>query len=89
MVNAGTYPLWQQLAATEGLPAEALPTVIEALCAPSRAFYGIDNRGEEWRKKAFADALPALLPRTTDPALRRRLLEQADDKQIADLATRA
>ncbi|MGW1506978.1 hypothetical protein ACWCQW_52825 [Streptomyces mirabilis] len=83
MVNAGTYPLWQQLAVTEGLPDEALPTVIEALCTTSRAFYGIDNRGEERRKKAFA---ATLLPRATDPALRRRLLEQADDKQLADLA---
>lgn len=86
MVNAETYPLWQQLAVTEELPDAALPTVIEALCTPSRAFYGIDNRGEERRKKAFAATLPTLLPRATDPALRRRLLEQADDKQLADLA---
>lgn len=35
MVNARTYPLWQQLAVTEGLPSEALPAVIEALCRPS------------------------------------------------------
>lgn len=41
MVNAGTYPLWQQLAVTEGLSDEALPTVIEALCTTSRAFYGL------------------------------------------------
>ncbi|MBC2907696.1 hypothetical protein [Streptomyces cupreus] len=86
MVNAGTYPLWQQLAVTDGLPDEALPTVIEALCATSRAFYGVDNRGEEWRKKAFADALPSLLQRATNPALRQPLLQQADDKQLADLA---
>ncbi|MEU5029396.1 hypothetical protein [Streptomyces milbemycinicus] len=58
MVNARTYPLWQQPAVTEGLPSEALPAVIEALCRPSHAFYGVDNRREEWRKKAFADALP-------------------------------
>lgn len=86
MVNARTYPLWQQLAVTEGLPCEALPAVIEALCTPSHAFYGVDNRGEEWRKKAFADALPALLRRATDPALRQRLLQQSGDKQLADLA---
>ncbi|MGW0647680.1 hypothetical protein ACWD4T_02555 [Streptomyces umbrinus] len=86
MVNARTYPLWQQLAVTDGLPDEALPAVIEALCTPSRAFYGVDNRGEEWRKEAFAGALPFLLQRAADPALRRRVLEQADDKQLADLA---
>ncbi|MEU0929014.1 hypothetical protein [Streptomyces malaysiensis] len=86
MVNARTYPLWQQLVATEGLPDEALPVVIEALCTTSRAFHGVDNRGEEWRKKAFAAALPVLLQRAADPALRRRVLEQADDKQVADLA---
>ncbi|MCP9211523.1 hypothetical protein [Streptomyces cucumeris] len=86
MVNARTYPLWQQLIATEGLPDEALPAVVEALCTTSRAFYGVDNRGEEWRKRALATALPALVQRATDPALRRRVLEQADDKQVADLA---
>ncbi|MFF3584782.1 hypothetical protein [Streptomyces mirabilis] len=86
MVNAGTYPLWQQLAVAEGLPDEALPAVIEALCAPARAIHDVYDRREEWRKKAFADALPALLRRTTDPALRRRPLEQADDGQLADLA---
>ncbi|MFJ8469619.1 hypothetical protein [Streptomyces swartbergensis] len=86
MVNAGTYPLWQQLAVTEELPNEALPAVIEALCTTSRAFYGVDNRGEESRKQAFAAALPALLQRATKPALRRQLLAQADDKQLADLA---
>ncbi|MEU0110682.1 hypothetical protein ABZ313_35700 [Streptomyces sp. NPDC006251] len=86
MVNAGTYPLWQQFAVMEGLPDEALPAVIEALCTPSRAFYGVDNRGEEWRKKAFAEALPALLRRTADPALREQLLQRAEDQQLADLA---
>ncbi|MEU9545317.1 hypothetical protein [Streptomyces mirabilis] len=63
--------------------------MIEALCAPARAIhdvYDVYDRREEWRKKAFADALPALLRRTTDPALRRRPLEQADDGQFADLA---
>ncbi|MFE4757167.1 hypothetical protein ACFRIB_44445 [Streptomyces mirabilis] len=86
MVNAGTYPLWQQLAVAEGLPDKALPAVIEALCAPARAIHDVYDRREEWCKKAFADALPALLRRTTDPALRRRPLEQADDGQFADLA---
>jgi hypothetical protein len=66
--------------------------VIEALCAPARAIhdvydvYDVYDRREEWCKKAFAVALPALLRRTTDPALRRRPLEQADDGQFADLA---
>ncbi|MFF4763130.1 hypothetical protein [Streptomyces sp. NPDC001292] len=59
MMIAGTYPLVQQLAVTEELPDEALPAVIEALCTTSRAFYGVDNRGEEGRKEAFAAALPA------------------------------
>jgi len=63
VVNGGTYPLWQQLAVTDGLPDKALPTVIEALCSTSRAFYGVDNRGEERRREAFAAALPTLLPR--------------------------
>jgi hypothetical protein len=30
--------------------------------------------------------LTTLLQRTTDPALRRQILERADDKQLADLA---
>ncbi|MFJ4152993.1 hypothetical protein ACIP10_36225 [Streptomyces galbus] len=42
--------------------------------------------GEERRTKALADALPALLSRVTRPGLRCRLLEQADDKQLAELA---
>jgi hypothetical protein len=88
MVNAGTYSLWQQLALTEELPDEALPAVIEALCTTSRGFYGVDNRGEKSRKEAFAAALLILLQRAADPALRRRLLEQADDEQVADLAGR-
>jgi len=58
MVNAGTYPLWQQLAVTEGLPGEGLPAVVEALSTTSRAFYGVDNRGEESRKQAFAARCP-------------------------------
>jgi hypothetical protein len=86
VVHAGTYPLWQQLAVTEELPDEALPAVVKALCTTSRAFYGIDDRSEERRKEAFAAALPTLLPRATNPALRRQLLETADDKQLADLA---
>ncbi|WP_331726553.1 hypothetical protein [Streptomyces sp. NBC_00280] len=86
MVNARTLPLWQQLAVTEELPDEALPSVIEALCTTSRDLYGVDNRGDEWGKDAFA-AVSALVQRTSDqPALRRRLLEHADDKQIAELA---
>ncbi|MEU6350151.1 hypothetical protein ABZ896_12570 [Streptomyces sp. NPDC047072] len=85
-MRAGTYRLWQQLAVAEELPDEALPAVIEALCTPPRGFYGIDNRGEERRKKAVASALPVLLPRTADPALRRQLLQQTDDTQIAELA---
>ncbi|MGW1364944.1 hypothetical protein ACWCQP_47055 [Streptomyces chartreusis] len=85
-MNAGTYPLWQQLALTSSLPDEALPTVIEALCTTSQAVYGVDNRGEGSRKEAFAAALPALLPRVNEPGLRRRLLEQAEDEQLAELA---
>ncbi|KUN58918.1 hypothetical protein AQJ46_42355 [Streptomyces canus] len=86
MVNVRTFSLWQQLAVTEELPDQALPSVIEALCTPARAPYGVDSRGEEWRKKAFAEALPVLLRRAADPALRRQLLHQAEDKQLADLA---
>jgi len=52
VANPGTYRLWQQPAIASGLPDEALPTAIEALCTPSRVFYGVDNRGEEWRKNA-------------------------------------
>ncbi|MBC7271482.1 MAG: hypothetical protein H5T76_22705 [Streptomyces sp.] len=85
MVNAGTYWLWQQLAVSDALPDEALPTVIEALCSTSLAPHGVDGRGEERRTKALADALPALLSRVTRPGLRRRLLQQADDKQLAEL----
>ncbi|WP_331736536.1 hypothetical protein OG426_54745 (plasmid) [Streptomyces canus] len=88
MVNAGTYWLWQQLAVSEALPDEALPTVVEALCSPSLAPYGVDGRGEERRTKALADALPALLRRVTRPGQRRKLLQQADDKQLAELAER-
>ncbi|MFE0438895.1 hypothetical protein ACFW2K_28505 [Streptomyces nigra] len=86
MVNAGTYWLWQQLAMSDALPDEALPTVIEALCSTSLAPYGVDGRGEERRTKALAEAMPALLARVTRPGLRRRLLQQADDKQLAELA---
>ncbi|MCC3655815.1 hypothetical protein LIX60_31020 [Streptomyces sp. S07_1.15] len=86
MVNAGTYWLWQQLAVSDALPDEALPTVIEALCSTSLAPYGVDGRGEERRTKALADALPTLLSRVTRPGLRRQLLQQADDKQLAELA---
>jgi hypothetical protein len=88
VVNAGTYRLWQQLAVSAGLPDEALPAVIEALCTPNRAFYGVDNRGEEWRRKALAEALPVLLPRAAEPTLREQLLQQADDTQLAELADR-
>lgn len=86
MVNAGTYWLWQQLAVNEALPDEALPTVVEALCSTSLTPYGVDSRGEERRAKALADALPVLLSRVTRPGLRRQLLQQADDKQLAELA---
>ncbi len=86
MVNIRTYRLWEQLAVSDALPTEALPTVIEVLCTTSRAHFGVNHRGEDWRKQALAQALPALLGRTADPALRRRLLEQAEDKQLADLA---
>ncbi|MER8226440.1 hypothetical protein ABTZ58_39350 [Streptomyces sp. NPDC094143] len=86
MVNAGTYWLWQQLAVNEALPDEALPTVVEALCSTSLTPYGVDSRGEERRAKALADALPVLLARVTRPGLRRQLLQQADDKQLAELA---
>ncbi|MEV0117647.1 hypothetical protein AB0H77_31140 [Streptomyces sp. NPDC050844] len=87
MVSARTYPLWQELATAEELPAEALTTVIEALCEPHRDRYGTDmGRFEDWRKKSLAAALPSLLARTTDAALRGRLLEQTGDKMLAELA---
>ncbi|MGW6275665.1 hypothetical protein [Streptomyces sp. NPDC055060] len=86
MVNAGTYWLWQQLAVSDALPDEALPTVTEALCSASLAHYGVDRQGEERRTKALADALPVLLRRVTRPGLRGQLLQQADDKQLAGFA---
>ncbi len=85
-MNAGTYWLWQQLATSDALPDEALPAVAEALCSPSLAPYGIDGRGEEWRTKALAESLPVLLRRVARPGPRRQLLQQADDKQLAELA---
>lgn len=44
------------------------------------------DRSEEWRRKALAVAVPALLPRTTDTELRARLREQAAPDMIAELA---
>ncbi|MER7928606.1 hypothetical protein ABTY96_36580 [Streptomyces sp. NPDC096057] len=41
---------------------------------------------EERRTKALADALPALRSRVTHPGLRRHLLQQARDNQLAELA---
>ncbi|MFF9301455.1 hypothetical protein [Streptomyces sp. NPDC014764] len=63
--------------------------MVEALCSTSRAHYGVDGRGEERRVKTLADALPVLLSRVTRPRLRRQLLQQADDKQLAELAGQA
>ncbi|MFF4160316.1 hypothetical protein [Streptomyces sp. NPDC001678] len=60
--------------------------MIEALCTTSRTLYDVDNHGERWRKESLAAVLPALLLRTTDPALRRRVLEQSDNEQLAALA---
>ncbi|WP_372411113.1 hypothetical protein [Streptomyces luteireticuli] len=70
---------------SDELPDAALPSVIEALCAVSHSWYGTDSQGEEWRKRALREAVPALLSRTTDPELRGRLLEQTDGQQVADL----
>ncbi|MGW7514182.1 hypothetical protein ACWGJ2_01135 [Streptomyces sp. NPDC054796] len=86
MVSVRTYGLWEHLAMSEDLPDEALPAVVEALCATSRSWYGVDDRGEEWRKRALEKALPSLLSRATAPEQRRRLLAQCHDKQLADLA---
>lgn len=86
MVSARTYPLWQELAMSDALPLEALPTVVEALCAPAYAPYRIDDREEQWRTKALSEAMPVLLARVTDTGLRARLLKQADLKQLEQLA---
>ncbi|MEU6609965.1 hypothetical protein ABZ922_33775 [Streptomyces shenzhenensis] len=71
---------------SDDLPDQALPAVTEALCAPFRSRYGVSGNGEDWRKKALKEALPVLLRRTTDPALRQRLVGQTDDLQLADFA---
>ncbi|WP_159401404.1 hypothetical protein [Streptomyces maremycinicus] len=71
---------------SDALPDEALPRMVEALCSTSVAPHDVAGRGEERRTKALADALPVLLSRVTRPGLRRRLLQQADDKQLAELA---
>ncbi|GGZ87262.1 hypothetical protein [Streptomyces bluensis] len=57
--------------------------MIDALCAPSRSRYGVPNKGEDWRKDALKEALPVLLRRTADRALRQKLVGQADDRQLA------
>ncbi|MFE4832221.1 hypothetical protein [Streptomyces sp. NPDC056672] len=71
---------------SDELPDQALPSVIEALCVPSRSRYGGPSHGEDWRKNALKEALPVLLRRTRVPALRQQLLTQADDQQLADFA---
>ncbi|MFE6104062.1 hypothetical protein ACFVQ4_29465 [Streptomyces laurentii] len=85
MVNAGTYPLWRELALSEDLPREALKTVIEALCTSTTA-NGFDSHTERWREEALKAALPALLARTSAKRLRGRLLVHADEKTLTDLA---
>ncbi|MFI8966931.1 hypothetical protein ACIGO8_33025 [Streptomyces sp. NPDC053493] len=82
MVSAGTYPLWRELALSEGLPKEALKTVIEALCTPN----GFDSHTERRREDALKAALPALLARTSGKRLRGQLLVHADEKMLTDLA---
>ncbi|OEV11335.1 hypothetical protein [Streptomyces nanshensis] len=88
MVNARLYPLWRALAASDDLPEEALPTVVEALCSRAQRTlpYAVDDREEGWRGNALKEALPALLGRVTDPGLRERLLRQATAQQVAELA---
>ncbi|WP_371660918.1 hypothetical protein [Streptomyces sp. NBC_00280] len=86
MVNARTFRLWQHLAVSDDLPDQALPAVIEALCAPFRSRYGVSGNGEDWRKGALKEALPVLFRRTTDPALRQKLVGQTDDLQLTDFA---
>lgn len=86
MVNARTYPLWRDLAMSEDLPNEALKTVIEALCAPAISPDGIDLPADRWREEALRAALPALLARASAKRLRNRLLVQADEKMLANLA---
>ncbi|OIV39354.1 hypothetical protein BIV57_00465 [Mangrovactinospora gilvigrisea] len=84
MGRAATYRLWQELAADPDLPEQALEAVLDALATPD---VGRDGpQPERWRRAALADALPALLGRTQEPALRRRLLEQTDCAQLAEFA---
>ncbi|GAA4680537.1 hypothetical protein [Streptomyces youssoufiensis] len=85
MVNARTYPLWRDLAMSEGLPKEALKTVIEVLCAPATTLKDFDAQSERWREDALKAALPALLARTSAKRLRGRLLLHADDQTLAAL----
>lgn len=86
MVNARTYPLWRELARSEGLPQEALKTVIEALCTPAMTPDGFDVKADRWREEALKDALPALLARTSAKRLRGRLLVHANEQTLAALA---
>ncbi|WP_405695401.1 hypothetical protein [Streptomyces sp. NBC_01185] len=65
MVNSGTYPLWRDLAMSEGLPTEALKTVIGGLCAPATAPIGFDTQAARWREEALKAALLAFLARTS------------------------
>ncbi|MFD7896317.1 hypothetical protein [Streptomyces sp. NPDC059743] len=71
---------------SDELPDQALPSVVEALCMPSRSRYGGPSHGEDWRKNALKEALPVLLRRTRVLALRQQLLTQTDDQQLADFA---
>jgi len=86
MVNARTYPLWRELAMSEGLPKEALKTVIEVLCTPATTPDGFDPQADRWREEALKAALPTLLTRTSAKRLRSRLLVLADEKTLASLA---
>ncbi|MEU2563685.1 hypothetical protein ABZ626_30805 [Streptomyces longispororuber] len=86
MVNAGTYPLWRELAMSEDLPKEVLKTVIEALCTPATTPHGFDSQADRWREEALNASLPALLTRTSAKRLRGRLLVHADEKMLSALA---
>ncbi|MGW6016202.1 hypothetical protein ACWFR7_45955, partial [Streptomyces sp. NPDC055210] len=71
---------------SEGLPKEALKTVIGALCTPAISPHGIDPHADRWREEALKAALPALLARTSAKRLRNQLLVQADENMLAALA---